>query len=72
MLSKVGSLLAKARQALAARSSLRTLQALEGELSEMLERLVDPSSALAASFEQVRGAIEARMRGIFRVDRPPL
>lgn len=36
------------------------------------DRLVDPSSALAASLEQVRSAIEARLQGVFRVDRPPL
>ncbi len=36
------------------------------------DRLVDPSGALAASVEQVQSATEARLVGIFRVDRAPL
>jgi potassium efflux system protein len=36
------------------------------------DRLVDPSSALASSLEQVQGATEARLAEILRVDRPPL
>jgi potassium efflux system protein len=36
------------------------------------DRLVDPSNALAASFEQVQANTAVRLTGIFRVDRPPL
>ena len=36
------------------------------------DRLVDPSGALAASLVKVQSATEARLRGIFRVDQPPL
>jgi len=36
------------------------------------DRLVDPSNALAASYEQVQVGTQARLTGIFRVDRPPL
>jgi small-conductance mechanosensitive channel len=36
------------------------------------DRLVDPSNALAASFEQVQVAAQAGLSGIFQADRPPL
>lgn len=36
------------------------------------DRLVDPSGALVVSLEEVQSATDARLRGIFRADQPPL
>lgn len=42
------------------------------EILAVRDRLVDPSEALAASLGRIRGETEARLTGIFRVDRPPI
>ena len=70
----------------AATSTLNRIATVRGEIDQahstvverrnqilaVRDRMVDPSDALAASLVQVQSATEARLTGIFRVDRPPL
>ncbi len=45
---------------------------LRNDMLGVRDKLVNPSVAIGETVEQLRGAVEARLGGIFRTDHPPL